>query len=836
MSIVLYEHNQKAYESAVSLMNETGKAAIIHPTGTGKSFIGFKLAEQHPDMRICWLSPSEYIFRTQLENLGQETEFANIKFLTYAKLMMSDESFVDEIKPDYIILDEFHRCGAVEWGKGVERLLATYPNAKKIGLSATNIRYLDNRRDMADELFAGNVASEMTLGEAIVRDILLPPTYVLSVYTYQKELKRLQQKADSAKNIMVRERCNKVFEKLRRAVAEADGLDIVFKKHIKDKAGKYLVFCSSVEHMNEISKSITKWFREVDSEPHIYKVYADESASVKEFAAFKSDNSSHLKLLLCVDMLNEGVHVEDIAGVIMFRPTVSPIIYKQQLGRALSASKTRVPIVFDIVNNFDGLYSIDSIESEMTTAIDYFRSTGWEKYIINERFTIIDEVRECRELFEAFNRTLDATWDAYFDAASIFYKENGHLDIPTTFKYKNLMLGKWIYAQRRIRKGEVSGSLTHEQIQRLESIKMIWNHRSDMPWIIGLEHALEFKKAFGHFVIPVEYVCPDGYKLGRWITSLRQIKSNSSRRGQLSDEKIRQLNELGMVWNTFDLSFEQKYIEAELYYKEHCDLLVPVDYVSSTGCKLGRWIHSMKSAKRGNNKALLDENRIARLDSIGMIWDNVADLQWEKGFSEAQAYLKKYGNLDISSTTNTESGFSLGRWLYSQRLAYDGYAGRKKLTADKIERLQSLGIVLNNQKKDIWREWYERVCEYHKKYGNIDIPATYSDKNGNNVGMWLKEQRKKFKKGNLNGTQIEMLETLGIRWNYVHSDEVWKKHLEEAKQFYRINGHLTAPVGSKLNNWLHALRKNYRRGKMDFKYISQLNEIYPGWIGTDRHY
>ena len=47
--IKLYEHNQQAYDSALSLMDETGKAALIHPTGTGKSFIGFKLAEEHPD-------------------------------------------------------------------------------------------------------------------------------------------------------------------------------------------------------------------------------------------------------------------------------------------------------------------------------------------------------------------------------------------------------------------------------------------------------------------------------------------------------------------------------------------------------------------------------------------------------------------------------------------------------------------------------------------------------------------------------------------------------------------------------------------------------------------
>ena len=62
-------------------------------------------------------------------------------------------------------------------------MLSLYPDAKVLGLSATNIRYLDNKRDMADELFDGRIASNMTLGEAIVRGILTPPKYVLSVFS-----------------------------------------------------------------------------------------------------------------------------------------------------------------------------------------------------------------------------------------------------------------------------------------------------------------------------------------------------------------------------------------------------------------------------------------------------------------------------------------------------------------------------------------------------------------------------------------------------------------------------------------------------------------------------
>ena len=179
----LFEHNRIAYEAAVRMLSECGKAAVIHPTGTGKSFIGFKLCEDNPDKTICWLSPSRYIYQTQLENLAETSngyQPENVKFYTYAKLMNVSEAEIAEIKPDYIILDEFHRCGAELWGAGVDAVWKAYPDVPVLGLSATAIRYLDNQRDMTDELFDGNVASEMTLGEAIVRGILAPPKYILS--------------------------------------------------------------------------------------------------------------------------------------------------------------------------------------------------------------------------------------------------------------------------------------------------------------------------------------------------------------------------------------------------------------------------------------------------------------------------------------------------------------------------------------------------------------------------------------------------------------------------------------------------------------------------------
>lgn len=240
-------------------------------------------------------------------------------------------------------LDEFHRCGAREWGKSIKKLLVHIQMPDVWGLSATNIRYLDNQRNMAGEIFNGKIASEMTLGEAIVREILPEPKYVIAMYSYRKELDQLKKRIQTLSNQGLVAENQKLLEQLRRALEQADGLEQVFQKHMEKKDGKYIVFCSDKEHMDEMKEQVPVWFGQVDSRPHIYTAFYNDTATDKEFAAFKKDGSGHLKLLFCIDMLNEGVHVDDVDGVILLRPTVSPIIYLQQIGRALSAGSKKTP-------------------------------------------------------------------------------------------------------------------------------------------------------------------------------------------------------------------------------------------------------------------------------------------------------------------------------------------------------------------------------------------------------------------------------------------------------------------------------------------------------------
>lgn len=767
MAISLFEHNETAYYAALSMMKKTGKAAIVHPTGTGKSFIGFKLCEDNPNKKICWLSPSEYIFETQLENLSAVSDGYqpnNIDFYTYARLMNLTDSEIAEIQPDYIVLDEFHRAGAEEWGKGVQKLLKYYDNRPILGLSATNVRYLDNQRDMADELFDGKIASYMTLGEAIVRGILNAPKYVLSVYSCRKSLKKYEERVRRQKSKATRDAAEEYLEELRRSLDKAEGIDEIFKKHITDKNGKYIVFCSDYEHLCEMTEKVPEWFGEIGENPRIYKAYSEDPSTDEAFAAFKQDSSEHLKLLFCIDMLNEGVHVDDVNGVILLRPTVSPIIYKQQIGRALSASKKTNPVIFDIVLNIENLYSMGSIEDEMQVATAYYRSRGEGDKIAVENFRIYDEVKECRQLFNRLNDTLSASWEYMYSVAKRYYETHGNLEVEKRYiTEEGYSLGTWLNTQRLVYAGKARGILTDEQVEKLNAIGMRWESVKDIAWEKNYFAAKEYFAEHGDLLPSVTDKAYHGVKLGRWIAQLRSYRKSGICSAYLTDERIKLLDEIGMVWDVPDYLFEKNYAALLDYYKENGNADVPSYYVTADGLRLGAWVFNIRNRrKKIGQGAELTEEQIKRLDELGFSWDGRHKNTWDTAYAAAREYKAKHGDLKIPAAYVTADGLALGRWIRRQIDAAE------RLSEQKREKLRSIGVSFD--KPDAWEEKFALLRRYFDEHGDLKIPANYVV-NGVWLARWFSEQRAKLNgkptlrsgKKPLTKDQKEKLRSLDIR-------------------------------------------------------------------------
>ena len=819
----LYEHNKTAYQSAMNLMTQSGKAAVIHPTGTGKSIIAFKLIEDHPDKKICWLSPSNYIVQTQRENVRKiDPNFSdeNVLYYTYARLMYMDSSEVCALHPDYIILDEFHRCGATEWGKGVESLLKQYPEVPVLGLSATSVRYLDRQRDMAAELFEGNVASEMSVAEAIATGILPAPTYVIALFSYQKELEKYERRINSIRYRHVYDESARYLEALRRTLEMSVGLDQVFQKHMAHKSGKYILFCSSHEHMEAVKGHIPEWFSGVDRHPHVYTVFSEDPGSEQAFTDFKSDVSSHLKLLLCIDMLSEGIHVEDISGVILLRPTTSPIVYKQQIGRALAAGKGGNPLIFDVVNNFDNLVSASWLQDEIRTLTDSFRERGMGDRIVEESFQIIDEVRDCRILLAQLEESLSATWEINFQAAKAYYHEQGDLNVPVGFRTeKGIQLGVWISSQRRLYHGNFHGQLTQERIDKLNKIGMIWENRYETRWENMYQIAEEFYIEHGHLRVPVKYVTEDGIQLGRWI------HRQASNREELQKEKIQRLDAIGMVWSN---RWDTRYLLAAEFLRKH------PGYELSQATVIGDfWVGKwLVQQARALEKGMLQPDQAKQFrilaETYGITSQTQAQRTWANRFAEAEALAEKYGTIDHWPVT-AETKRTL-RWVQSQRKKLDN----NQLHVDEVLKLQRIGIV-RQEKETPWMRMFRTAERYSLEHGNLDVPAAYVTKEGVHLGTWICKQRRLYRgplEGKcLTGEQISMLESIGMVWD-AHR-KAFETGLSAAQRYYESNGDLNVPNryvdegGFPLFQWLYDVRK--KKSKLPEEDIQYLDSMKFSW-------
>lgn len=366
----LQEHQQDAYNAVQKTYEQGNRAAVVIPTGCGKSFIALKLMEDNRDKNILFLAPTIAI-RNQMYNyiakyiVGEEPNserpakkiakehFPNLEIRLYQTLLKVSDEDMEKYHADIIIMDELHRTGAEKWGEKVNTLLEKNPNAKILGLTATPERM--DEQNVIDKLFEGNISYELTLVEALRRRILKSPKYVKCDYALGEYIEGLKEAIDSCSDEKTKSELQKKVEQMRRIVEEAEGIPELFKNNIQKKDGKYIIFCKDKEHMELLQSKVSEWFGEIDSEPETYSVYSGktERKNNEDIKNFETSKSEHLKLLFCVDMLNEGVHIEGVSGVIMARPTDSRIVYLQQLGRALSSDPSgEQTIIFDLVNNY----------------------------------------------------------------------------------------------------------------------------------------------------------------------------------------------------------------------------------------------------------------------------------------------------------------------------------------------------------------------------------------------------------------------------------------------------------------------------------------------------
>ena len=254
------------------------------------------------------------------------------------------------------------------------------------------------------------VSYNLSLTEAMARGILPIPIYVLAKYIFKEDLEELLNKAEQIEDEEKKNEVKSLITQASRKLENAQGLQELFEKYMEPN-GKYIIFCRSIEHLNRLEKIISEegsWFSKVNSNLNIVKISYEnekaENAKIIEFLRAKTNDG--LTIALCIDMLNESFHDEDIAGIIMTRPTKSEVMFRQQLGRALVREGLKTPIIFDLVNN---IKYFELLRLEIKQIIERETAKGntklYDEKILNE-FKILGEQLEAMEAFDKIEQTL----------------------------------------------------------------------------------------------------------------------------------------------------------------------------------------------------------------------------------------------------------------------------------------------------------------------------------------------------------------------------------------------------------------------------------------------
>lgn len=473
----LRPHNRYTYKEVKAVLENKNRVAVPNATGTGKSFIILQILFDYRYKKSIVLAPTNEI----LDGLKKLAPWSitNCKFYTYSKFFaLYSKGKLEELNIDLIILDEMHRAGALNWGKAVKYVLNKNNNSKIIGLSATPIRFLDNNRDMINELFYGSSTTPISLSEAIVRKILPMPIYVSAMYDLDKEIEKKLRLMKSL-NISLEDK-RKYIEELNvyKGKWERESkIENIIKKHLpKSKKLKFIIFCENNKHLIKMKDEVNKWFNSaLDNKFNIksFVITSINKRSKENLAKFESENNDNeLKLLFAISKLNEGIHIRNITGIVMLRNTKSPSIYYQQLGRCLTTdSVDENPIVFDFVDNIDNLELVNfrkNLEEAKLFNNVYRRQIGLQDDDI--RLCLYEEHEEVILELKNIERKITYNWEESFESLLKFKEINGHLNVPKNDEY--LRLYSWISLQRTLYKRNI---LNEEFISKLNSIGFIWD-------------------------------------------------------------------------------------------------------------------------------------------------------------------------------------------------------------------------------------------------------------------------------------------------------------------------------------------------------------------------
>ena len=798
-------HQSKAIADATSGLKTSDRGQMIMACGTGKTFTTLWIKEALESHNTLVLLPSlSLLSQTMREwawagntdfdilnvcsdkSVGKKTEDMDpadapfpvtseveeiakflkqskpkVIFCTYQSSDLISQAQLDEAVPDFdlAVADEAHRCAGKADAGFATILDADKIRASKRLFTTATPRYFGKAikdaakaRDLAvvgmdDEAVFGPVIHKLTFGQAIEQELLTD---------YQVVIVGVDEP-------MVREWIENYEIVSTDPDNQTDARTLAAKigmlKAIKDYDLKRVIsFHSRVAGAKQFSDELVDVANLIEPANRPEGTFLSDYVSGAMKAGDRKEKIDRLKVLEGYDRgiltnarcLAEGVDVPSLDGVAFIDPRGSQVEIIQAVGRAIRKVRGA------------------KVQKKGTIVLPVFIEDGddHEASIEASNFKPVwDVLKALRSHDEVLADTLDE------------YRTNM---AKNTSQSQESISDKIIFDMPVTVDAEFSSAL---RTVLVEASTESWEF-----WLGLLEQYVENES---NCTVPRNYKTDGGHKLGFWAGKQRSAKDT------MPADRINRLSALGYVWDPYLESWNLGFIHLRQYVKNKGHCRVKMNHTAEDGYKLGNWVGTQR-----RNKDKLSIIMVEKLEALGFVWDSSEEL-WEKGFSELQDFEKTKQHCRVPVRYKTESGFTLGSWVATQK------ARKDNLSPGKFERLNALGVVWD-VRLDYWEAGFGHLKKFHDKNNHCRVKQRYKTVEEYALGHWVSVQR--LQKNNLSIDQIKKLDQIGFIWDSILAQ--WETGFSTLKQFHsehkhcRVSGNYKSMEGYSLGSWVSAQRAN----------------------------
>lgn len=348
--IPLFEPRGAQIEALCALENtraEGARRALVQAaTGVGKTYLAAFDSKNYE--RVLFVAHREEILKQAAESFknvrdsddygffngdskctGKSVIFASVA--TLGRVEYLNENYFAPDYFTYVVIDEFHHSVNEQY----QRIVDYFKPKFLLGLTATPER-MDGKNIY--EICDYNVPYEISLKEAINKGMLVPFHYY-----------GIFDETDYSNLHIVRGRYDEK-ELNETYIGNVRRYELIYKYYCKYGSRQALGFCCSREHAREMAKEFSK--RGIPS----VAVFSDASGEYTEDrnVAIRQLKQGKIRVIFSVDMFNEGVDITSVDMVMFLRPTESPIVFLQQLGRGLRKCRGKEFLtVLDFIGNYE---------------------------------------------------------------------------------------------------------------------------------------------------------------------------------------------------------------------------------------------------------------------------------------------------------------------------------------------------------------------------------------------------------------------------------------------------------------------------------------------------